>query len=62
MRRNNNAGGATINPPSDMIGSWITITIDRPMSDIRSRPKAVIMRLITCDTGIGAGGEPGDEL
>ena len=30
-----------------MTGSWITITMTRPISDIRSRPTAVISRLIT---------------
>ena len=29
LRRNNNAGGATIRPAIDITGSWITITIDR---------------------------------
>ena len=34
-------------PPSDMMGSWITITTQSPMSDIRSRPIAVMRRLMT---------------
>jgi hypothetical protein len=48
LRRKNSAGGVTINPVIDITGSWITITIDSPMSDIRSRPMAVMRRLITC--------------
>ena len=33
-----------------------------PISDIRSRPIAVMRRLITWLDGGGAGGEPGDEF
>ena len=44
------AGGAATKPASDITGSWVTITIDSPISDIRSRPIAVIRRLMTDDT------------
>ncbi len=47
LRRKKNAGGAPRKPISDITGSWITITIDSPISDIRSRPIAVMRRLIT---------------
>ena len=47
LRKKKNAGGAMIKPPSAMIGSWISITIVSPISDIRSRPIAVMRRLIT---------------
>ena len=47
LRRNKNAGGATITPTSDITGSWITMTMHSPISDIRSRPIAVIRRLMT---------------
>ena len=47
LRRKKNAGGAMMKPPSAMIGSWITITIVRPISDIKSRPMAVMRRLMT---------------
>jgi len=52
LRRKNRAGGVTINPVIDITGSWITITIDSPMSDIRSRPMAVMRRLITWLTAL----------
>ncbi len=47
LRRKKNAGGAPMKPNSDITGSWITITVTNPISDIRSRPIAVISRLIT---------------
>ena len=34
-------------PAIDITGSWTTITMQSPISDIRSRPIAVIRRLIT---------------
>ena len=52
LRKKKIAGGATMRPPSDMIGSCVTITITRPISDIRSRPMAVMSRLITDDTAL----------
>ena len=52
LRRNSNAGGATSKPAIDITGSWITITTQSPMSDIRSRPMAVIIRLITWATAL----------
>ncbi len=47
LRRKKKAGGAMMKPAIDMTGSWITMTIDSPISDIRSRPIAVMSRLIT---------------
>ena len=62
LRRKNKAGGAMMKPTIDISGSCITITIDSPTSDIRSRPTAVMRRLITMAHGGGAGGQPGDEF
>ena len=52
LRRKKIAGGTTMKPPSDMIGSCVTITMVSPISDMRSRPAAVIRRLITDDTAL----------
>ena len=49
-------------PPSAMIGSWITITIVRPISDIRSRPMAVMRRLMTWLTAAAPVVSRADEL
>ncbi len=46
LRSRINAGGAMMRPAIDMIGSSITITKVRPISDIRSRPTAVMSRLM----------------
>ena len=46
------AGGATIKPASDITGSWVTITTQSPISDIRSRPMAVMRRLMTWLTAL----------
>ena len=47
---------------SDMTGSCITITSDSPISDIRSRPNAVIEKIDHLAHGGGAGGQPRDEF
>ncbi len=52
LRRKKIAGGAAIKPASDITGSWVTITIVSPMSDARSRPTAVIRRLMTACTAL----------
>ena len=52
LRRTNMAGGATTRPATDITGSRTTITIESPMSDSRSRPMAVIRRLITWLTAL----------
>ena len=41
------AGGAMISPPIDIIGSCTTMTIDKPIKDIKSRPTAPMSKLMT---------------
>ena len=50
LRRKKNAGGTTMTPAIDSSGSCTTMTIDSATSDIRSRPIAVMSRLITMVT------------
>ena len=52
LRKKKIAGGAAMKPASDITGSWVTITMVSPISDIRSRPTAVIRRLMTADTAV----------
>src|SRR4029078_2973720 len=47
LRSTRNAGGATMKLKNDMIGSWYTITASRPISESRSRPIAVTIRVMT---------------
>ncbi len=47
LRKKKKAGGAPTKPISDIAGSWITMTPQSPISDIRSRPMAVMRRLMT---------------
>ena len=50
LRRTKKAGGTTKTPTIDSSGSCTTMTIDSPTSDIRSRPIALMRRLITMVT------------
>ena len=62
LRRTNKAGGATTKPATDITGSWTTITIDEPDQRHQIAADGGDQEIDHLAHGIGAGGEPGDEL
>ena len=62
LRRKKNAGGTITKLKSDITGSCTTITVSSPMSDSRSRPTAVMSRLMTWLAAAAPVVEPREEF